>query len=373
MPDIVLFAVPLFVALMGLEFAWGRWRGRDTYRLGDTLASLSQGLLSQVLGACTLLLTVGIYALVQARLALWPASAFWTGWAGIGLATLLYDFCDYWLHRASHRCTLFWAAHVVHHQSQEFNLSTALRQESLYPVFGFPFFLPLALLGVPPSTFAAAGVIVLFYQFWIHTGHVGQLGWFDRVFSSPSNHRVHHAVNDGYVDRNYAAILIVWDRLFGTYAAETEPCVYGARAPLASWDPLRALAQVFLDVGRQAARMRRWADRLRIWWMPPEWLPGDLRPAAPAAFDLAAVPRYDPPLSASAARAACAQFLLTTLAAGAYLARAGGLVPAALALGAAALVLGLWLVGALLEGRIGLRRTLVLDAGAAGLLLLALY
>jgi alkylglycerol monooxygenase len=157
------------------------------------------------------------------------------------VAVLLFDFCDYWLHRAGHESAVFWAAHSVHHQSQQFNFSTALRQESMVAFLGWAFYLPMAVVGVPPEQFGIAGLIVLVYQFWIHTEHIGKLGWFDRVFSSPSNHRVHHAVNDGYVDRNYGGMLVVWDRMFGTFAEENERCVYGTRKALASFDPVRAI------------------------------------------------------------------------------------------------------------------------------------
>ena len=187
-------------------------------------------------------------------------------WIG---ALLAYDFCYYWLHRAGHRVAVLWAAHVVHHQSEDYNLSTALRQTSSGFLFGWIFYLPLAVAGVPPLVFGTVALIDLLYQFWVHTQQVGKLGWFDRWFCSPSNHRVHHAVNERYLDKNYGGILIVWDRLFGTFAEEddAEPCVYGTRAPLRSWNPVWANLQVYRDLwldswrarvlGRQAARVAR--------------------------------------------------------------------------------------------------------------------
>jgi len=363
MSEIVAYAIPIFTLLLCAEFAWGWHVRRNNYRLGDTLSSLSQGLLSQLVGLCTQFLTIGIYTLVQSRIALVHADAFWGSWAGIVLATIAYDFLDYWLHRAGHRSALFWAAHVVHHQSQHFNYSTALRQESFYPVLGFPFFLPMALCGVPPETFAIAGLVVLFYQFWIHTEHVGRLGWLDRVFSTPSNHRVHHAVNDGYVDRNYGAILIIWDRMFGTFAEERSPCVYGTRTPLESWDPLWTVAQVFTGILRDAWRTRRWIDKAGIWLRPPEWRPADLAARQPvAAFDLAAVRRYDPPVSRPAAVAAVLQFVAMALGAIALLWFADDLALGRVALCSAAIAAGLWVSGALLQGRIGPRAALLADA-----------
>ncbi|MBN8488548.1 MAG: sterol desaturase family protein, partial [Burkholderiales bacterium] len=242
--QVIVLAVPVFLALIGLEWWWGRRRGFDTYRLNDALASLSLGVINQVV---PLLLGFGIYAWVWQHAALWhlPAQAWWV-WL---LALVGLDFCYYWLHRAGHRVAILWAAHAVHHQSEEYNLSTALRQTGSGWLLGWVFYLPLAVLGVPPLVFGTVGLIDLLYQFWVHTRQIGRLGWFDRWFCSPSNHRVHHAVNDRYLDHNYGGILMVWDRLFGTFIDEddAEPIVYGTRAPLASWDPLQANLVVYRD------------------------------------------------------------------------------------------------------------------------------
>src|SRR5262249_13754302 len=154
--------------------------GRNTYRLADAIASLSQGLLSQVVAVCTQLFQIGLYALIYPHIALVTAPGLWDAWYGWLLAIVRFDFFDYWLHRVGHESAVFWAAHVVHHQSQDFNFSTALRQESTVMLLGWPFYLPMALIGVPPEQYASAGLIVLLYQFWIHTEHVGKLGWFDR-------------------------------------------------------------------------------------------------------------------------------------------------------------------------------------------------
>ncbi len=190
---------------------------------------------------------------------------------------IFYDFCDYWLHRVSHQSAIFWAAHVVHHQSQCFNLSTALRQESFYPIMGWYFYLPLALVGIPPEQFAIAGIVVLYYQFWIHTEHIGKLGWFDKVFSSPSNHRVHHAINNRYIDKNFGAILIVWDRLFGTFQEEdkAEPCIYGTVEPLNSWNPIWSIGSVFYGLCIRAYRSKSWKDKIQVFLRAPDWLPHD--------------------------------------------------------------------------------------------------
>ena len=263
--QIIVLATPVFLLLIALEFVVGLRRGRNTYRLHDALSSIGLGILSQIVGVFTKLATLGLYVLVFTHLAPWqlPADAAWVWIAGL----LLYDLCYYWRHRLGHTCALLWAAHVVHHQSEDYNLSTALRQSSTNWVGEWLFYLPLALLGLPPLVFAVVALIDLLYQYWVHTQQIGRLGWFDRWFCAPSNHRVHHAVNERYLDRNYGGVLIVWDRLFGTYQEERadEPCVYGTRKPLRSLESAvgqprglcrpaaRQLARAALE--RQAARL----------------------------------------------------------------------------------------------------------------------
>jgi sterol desaturase/sphingolipid hydroxylase (fatty acid hydroxylase superfamily) len=366
MDDVILFALPVFGLLMAVEFAWAFARGHDTYGLADTLASLSQGLLSQVVAVCTQLVQIGLYTLAWPWLTLTPHAAIWQHWEGVALAVLLYDFCDYWLHRVSHESALFWAAHVVHHQSRRFNLSTALRQESAYALSGWPFFLPLAVVGVPPAQFAIAGVVVLFYQFWIHTEHVGSLGPLDRWLSTPSNHRVHHATNDRYLDRNYGAILVVWDRLFGTFEPESEPCVYGTKVPLAGWDPLRAVGGNYLELGRRFGRATGWRDKAGVLFRSPSWEPHEQAPApvppAPA----------ERPICRAQAGVAVALFLLSTCCTAALLWRADDIGRLALSGVAASLVIGLWAIGAVLDERLGpgAGGAVGVAANAAGLVLL---
>jgi sterol desaturase/sphingolipid hydroxylase (fatty acid hydroxylase superfamily) len=318
---LLLIALPIFLVAMAFEWAWGRRRGRDNYGWADTLSSLSQGLLSQAVAAVTPLLQTGIYAAVLRHVHLVPAAR-WASPLGWVLAVVCYDFCDYWLHRVSHESALFWAAHAVHHQSEHFNLSTALRQESFYSVMGFPFFLPLALLGFSTEQFLTAGLVVLLYQFWIHTEHIGKLGWMDRVFSTPSNHRVHHAVNPQYLDRNYGAVLVIWDRLFGSFAEEKEPCIYGTVKPLASWQPLWGVAQFYVEIGRRMQATPRWIDKLRVIYKSPGWqAPGlDFGSADNAALRLTQQ-KFDPPLAAASRVWAGAVFLACAAGFGVWLAR----------------------------------------------------
>jgi sterol desaturase/sphingolipid hydroxylase (fatty acid hydroxylase superfamily) len=279
----IVYAIPVFFALMGLEYAVARVRGQQVYRLADSIGSIGAGVASQITGLYARVLSFGIYVLVYEtlRLADWPADS-WLVWV---LALVAYDFLYYWNHRLGHEMNLLWAAHVVHHQSQDFNLGTALRQSSTGFLFGWVFYLPMAIAGVPPLVFAGVALIDLLYQYWIHTEQVGKLGWFDRVFASPSNHRVHHAVNDRYLDKNYGGILILWDRMFGTFADEdpAEPPVYGTRKPYRRHDPLSSNLEHYGLLARQTLATRSWSDRLRLWLKPPGWRPAELVAAEPDA------------------------------------------------------------------------------------------
>ena len=352
--QIIVLAAPVFFLLIALEFAWGVRKGRNTYRLADAINSISLGMLSQISAVFTRLLRVGIYTAVYSSVALFPDTTFWTSWAGWLLALVFYDFCYYWLHRAGHEVAVFWAAHVVHHQSQDYNLSTALRQTSGGALFGWIFYLPMAVAGVPPLVFAVVGLIDLLYQYWVHTQQIGKLGWFDRWFCAPSNHRVHHAVNDRYLDKNYGGILIVWDRMFGSFVEEddAEPCVYGTRSPLRSWNPLWANLHTYADLAQDCWRARSWTDKLRVWFKHPGWRPADVAarwPKAPFDFAAAAARRYDPPMSRGAQWAAVALFAVLLAATTALLWNAHRLSGWQLWAAIAGVIAGLYGVGRLCE------------------------
>jgi sterol desaturase/sphingolipid hydroxylase (fatty acid hydroxylase superfamily)/uncharacterized membrane protein YhhN len=367
MSKIIVFATPVFFLLIALEFAWSRRTaarvpGSRAYRLNDAINSISLGILSQVAGVLTKAMTVGIYTAVFHTVALYPDLAFWSTWYGVVLALVFYDFCYYWLHRAGHVVALFWAAHVVHHQSQHYNLSTALRQTSSGAFFGWVFYLPMAIAGVPPVIFGIVALIDLLYQFWVHTEQVGKLGWFDRVFCSPSNHRVHHAVNDPYIDKNYGGILMVWDRMFGTFREEDEPCVYGTRGALNSWDPVWANAEVYWGLAKDSWATRRWMDKLRIWFMPPGWQPTDLAASHPKpAFRLEQVQTFNPPLRAGQQFFAGLQFLGLLAAVAAFLWVADRLSLQNAALYAAGLWAGVWALGRYMQHGLHALEVLAID------------
>jgi hypothetical protein len=247
---------------------------------------------------------------------------------------------------------LFWAAHVVHHQSEEYNLSTALRQTSSGWIAGWIFYLPMALAGFPPLVFAVVALIDLLYQYWVHTQQIGKLGWFDRWFCAPSNHRVHHAVNEQYLDKNYGGIFIIWDRLFGSYAEEDDavPCVYGTRGPLRSWNPLWANLHNYADMARDSWRAADWGDKVRVWFKPPGWRPPDVAARWPKPpFEIDKLERYDPPMSRGAQVLAVLVFFALLAATTLFLWNAHTLSLGQQAGAAITVVVCLWLVGWLSE------------------------
>ncbi|HVN41702.1 MAG TPA: sterol desaturase family protein, partial [Steroidobacteraceae bacterium] len=262
----IAIATPVFFLLIAIELAVGRIAGRRGFRLNDAINSLSLGVISQIANVFLRALSIGIYGAVFSRVALleWPSQAWWS-WP---LAIVFYDFCYYWNHRLGHESAVFWASHVVHHQSQCYNLTTALRQTSSGAFLGWLFYLPMAVAGVPPAMFAVAAIVDLLYQYWIHTELIGKLGWFDRWFASPSNHRVHHAVNDRYIDRNYGGIFMVWDRLFGTFVEEREgePIIFGTLNPLKRWSPLAANLRGYRQIWRDCQLADKLSDKLTIWF-----------------------------------------------------------------------------------------------------------
>ncbi|MBX9753476.1 MAG: sterol desaturase family protein, partial [Pseudomonadaceae bacterium] len=297
----------------------------------DAINSLSAGVLSQISGLLTKGLGLLTYALAWEHLALFEMSAepLWV-WL---LAFVLYDFCYYWNHRLGHERNVLWAAHSVHHQSEDYNLSTALRQTSSGFIFGWIFYLPMALLGVPPLVFLSVAALNLLYQFWVHTRHIPKLGWFEWVFVTPSNHRAHHAQNAVYMDRNYGGVFILWDRLFGTFQEELDeqPVVFGVTTPLASWNPLWANLQFYAQLWHDAVRTEATWDKLRIWFMPTGWRPADVAAKYPLSKpELSQFVKYDVPLAAGQKRYVGLQFALCLLTGSYLLAVSASLTPALL-------------------------------------------
>ena len=367
--QIIVLVTPLFLLAMAAEWWVSQRRKPPTYQLDDAINSLSLGMLSQVVGVLGGLVTLGVYTLAYRHLALWAADDFWLHPLGWLLALVFYDFCYYWLHRKSHEVAVLWAAHVVHHQSQYYNLSTALRQTSSGFLLGWVFFLPMALAGVPPLVFAVVALVDLLYQFWVHTEQVGRLGWFDRWFCSPSNHRVHHAVNDRYLDRNHGGIFMLWDHLFGTFEPEhaDEPCIYGTRAPLNSWNPLWANAEVYAHLWRTSRRAGNWADACRVWFKPPGWLPpAVVAKHPPTPFDVNRIKRFGTRLQPSDRWFAATQWVGMLGLTAVFLWFGNTLDRTAQLTAIAGLAVAFWAQGAHLQGRLNPWACLMVQAAVVG-------
>jgi len=393
---IILFSIPFFFLLMGVEVAYAAWARQRLFRLNDSIADLGCGILSQLSGVFTKLFAIGIYAYAWRHLAVqrWlPGVPAWAdgapfaraaGFPGFALharelaawsaAFVLVDLAYYWSHRLSHEIHLLWAGHVVHHSSEEYNLAVALRQSSIHGLFTWVFYLPLALAGIPPETYVTCYALNLLYQFWIHTQAVGRMGRVtELVMNTPSHHRVHHGRNPKYLDRNHAGVLIVWDRLFGTFQAEEETPVYGITAPLRSWNPLWANLHGFVEIFRAARGARTWRDAWMHAFGPPGWRPaaeGGRAPAPEVSAETAE--RYDPVIPAGLAAYGFAQFAAALAGSLALLLNAGTLRPLHLLAGGFYVAISLAGVGGVFEaarwaGPIETARLAVLGAAALAL------
>ena len=311
---VVLYAVPYFLAMIAVEWAVARRRGVSVMNAVDTLSSLASGTTNTLKTVLGLSVAVVSYDWLVDSVALYRIEA---TWLAVLVCFLAKDFGGYWNHRLNHEVNFFWNRHVIHHSSEEFNLACALRQSiSEVWVFFALFMLPAALLGVPTAVVAIVAPLHLFAQFWYHTRLIDKLPrWVEYVFVTPSHHRVHHAINDEYLDRNYAEVLIVWDRLFGTFQPELadKPPVYGVKKAVGTWNPFVIGYQHLWRLVLDAYRTASWRDRLRIWFMPTGWRPADVAERYPIAGVLGgdavyAQVKYDSRPSRWAVRLAWADF-----------------------------------------------------------------
>jgi sterol desaturase/sphingolipid hydroxylase (fatty acid hydroxylase superfamily) len=364
----IAYAVPVFFLLIGVELLVQRAQGDVKYRFADSITSLSCGVGQQVIGPFLKTASLWIYVVTyeHLRLATIPASSV-VGWFALLFGV---DLGYYTFHRAAHRVNLLWAGHVVHHQSEEYNLTTALRQAWFLKVAEGFFYLPLAVVGFAPGLLVGMITVNTLYQFWIHTRSIGRLGPLEHIFNTPSHHRVHHGINPKYIDRNYAGMFIFWDRLFGTFHPEEEEPVYGTVKPLASYNPVWANVHYFVDIWNVARHARRWRDKLAVWLMPPEWRPADLGgPVVIPEVSRATQVKHDPRARRWVVPYVAVQFALVGAATSGLLLAAGAIapVPALVATGLVVMTLASW--GALLETRAWAApfeaARLVLLAGAA--------
>jgi sterol desaturase/sphingolipid hydroxylase (fatty acid hydroxylase superfamily) len=270
------FAIPFFLILIFIEeFAARKMKKQVNYGM-DTISSLSSGMTNTLKNLMGLSVAIVTYAWMVDKVALFHVEGNWLVYV---LAFIGIDFAGYWGHRFEHKVNAFWNRHIVHHSSEEFNLSCALRQSvsSIISIFFF-LYIPMALIGIPGHVIAIVAPIHLFAQFWYHTRLIGKIGFLERIIVTPSHHRVHHAINDIYLDKNLSQIFIIWDKLFGTFQQELdeEPPVYGVKKPVNTWNPLIINYMHFWNLIKDAWRTRNWWDKLRIWFMPTGWRPADV-------------------------------------------------------------------------------------------------
>ena len=273
--SIITFAVPVFLLLIVIEYCYGKYKGKNTYRLNDTFTSLSLGMISRY----PTMLNLGMQSLIFVYI---------SKYLNVGLlsvknpltwviAFLLYDLSYYWMHRMHHEIKILWATHSVHHHGEDYNLATALRQTSTGWLWKWIFYLPMIILGVPGEVFITVAGINLVYQFWVHTEHIGHLGFLEKIFITPMNHGIHHAKNKEYIDANYGGVFIIWDRMFGTYTArmpDVDP-VYGTVSALQSWSPIWANFQIFTTMIKDTIKTKKYSDKVKVWFSKTYWRPDD--------------------------------------------------------------------------------------------------
>ena len=269
-------AVPIFVLLIIIEALAAKWMGRQVNRGADAISSLSSGITNVVKDVLGLSIGIISYTWMVEHLAIFTIQ---NNWLTYVLAFIAKDFAGYWTHRWAHEINFLWNRHIVHHSSEEYNLSCALRQSisEIFQLFTF-LLLPAALLGIPTEVIAVLGPIQLFMQFWYHTRLIGKMGPLEYFLVTPSHHRVHHAMNKEYLDKNYSQIFIIWDKLFGTFQEELPdvPPVYGVKRPVHTWNPIIIGWQHFWLLLTDAWRTRNWWDKFRLWFMPTGWRPADV-------------------------------------------------------------------------------------------------
>ena len=274
--NILLITIPIFLVLIIVEISYGVWKNDLKHSYMDTISSLSSGFTNLMVDILGLGIIIVSYPFFYNRLKVIELEE----------SILLYffaficvDFASYCHHRLKHSINIFWNMHVIHHSSEEFNLACALRQSITNNLgIGILFLVPAALIGVPPKMISILGPLHLFGQFWYHTRHIGKLGWIEYILVTPSQHRVHHAINKEYIDKNLAAIFCIWDRAFGTFQEELDdvPCVYGTLKPVRTWNPILINFQHLWFLIQDAWHTSSVLDKAKIWFMPTGWRPKDV-------------------------------------------------------------------------------------------------
>ena len=278
---ILLIAIPIFLLLVLFEKWWGWRKGFDTVHNLDMISSLSSGITNVTKSVLELTVIVAIYPFMLDHFALTSIENQWMVYV---ITFIILDFNGYWIHRWSHKINLFWNLHVIHHSSEEFNLACALRQSisAFFNLFTI-LLLPAAILGIPQMVIATIAPLHLFAQFWYHTRHIDKMGFLEKILVTPSHHRVHHAINPEYMDKNLSQIFIIWDKLFGTFAEERAdvPPVYGITRPARTWNPIRINFQHLGLLFTDAWRTQSWKEKLTLWFKPTGYRPADVATVHP--------------------------------------------------------------------------------------------
>jgi alkylglycerol monooxygenase len=273
---ILLIAMPAFLLLVLAETYYGVWKNKRTVRNLDMISSLSSGVTNVTKDVLGLSIAIVGYGWLMNKVALTHVNS---GFLTYFIAFMALDFAGYWVHRLDHEYNFFWNAHIIHHSSEDFNLACALRQSISVVLRIFTIFLlPAALLGVPATVIAVVAPLHLFAQFWYHTQHINKMGFLEKIIVTPSHHRVHHAINPEYLDKNYGQIFIFWDKWFGTYQEELadKPPVYGITRPVQTWNPIKINFMHLWLMIKDAWHAKDWKDKFRIWFMPTGWRPVDV-------------------------------------------------------------------------------------------------
>lgn len=268
----IILSIPIYFSLIAIEWIYDLVKKKGIYRMADAYANIGSGIFEQITGVFAKVFTIGVYVFFYEHYRLFDIP---TSWPYLILLWLAVDFSYYWAHRWSHTVNLFWMGHVVHHQSEDYNFSVALRQGAFQKVFTFWVYIPMAILGFDPTWFVIIGALNTVYQFWIHTEQIDRMGWFELIFNSPSHHRVHHGRNPKYIDKNHAGSLIIWDKLFGTFQAEEERPVYGVTKATEHWDPVSAHFQPFSDMFNDIRKVKGLNNKIAILLKAPGWLPDE--------------------------------------------------------------------------------------------------
>jgi sterol desaturase/sphingolipid hydroxylase (fatty acid hydroxylase superfamily) len=293
---ILIIAMPAFLLLIVIEKAYGYFRGNDTAPLMDTVSSLSSGITNATKDVLGISISILTYEWMVSKVAVFTIENTILTYV---IAFFVIDFYGYWTHRWSHQINIFWNKHAIHHSSEEFNLGCALRQSISSFVNLFTFLLiPAAFFGVPATVIAIVLPLHLFLQFWYHTRHIGKMGFLEKIIVTPSHHRVHHAINKEYLDKNHGQIFIFWDKWFGTFQEELKetPAVYGITRPAQTWNPIKINFQHLWLLMQDAWRAENWKDKFTIWFKPTGWRPEGFEEKYPVykIDDVYAFEKYNP-------------------------------------------------------------------------------